>query len=388
MTRHATTQTWDFPPSERALPAPTVNLRELAARPGRFEHHLMVIGNVGTAQIELVTASEPLFFSHANISDEYAMALPTGDPLLDGFPLRTFLSSREDGSLVGRINHRVGQMVLHPHGWLHWPGMLRPPYDPPAFPGPRRCGLSVVFCASTPTPPATRPLEVSPGLEDAVKAYAGSPPFHVVESLQAEEATWLGQVAEARMDLLVDPDHLESRGYLLVLDATESSPWFPCDFAHITTDLPATGIRRALWFSGPDVSPPPASWHQTPTSPLPPFEDGDRASLPTEIHGSDGSISATEAPNGRVLLRIGNLEKAIPRYWLARMLFRIALHDYALGYLETYEGFFYDDQDGFTLGLREGSTRTTAHFDRQGIENAISRLYARIPPANYTERLT
>ena len=56
------------------------NLLELASRPGRFEHHLTVVARVGDAQLEIATASEPLYFAHVNVSDEYAMALPTGDP--------------------------------------------------------------------------------------------------------------------------------------------------------------------------------------------------------------------------------------------------------------------------------------------------------------------
>jgi hypothetical protein len=36
------------------------NLRALAARPGRFEHHLVVVARAGDAQLEMATASEPL----------------------------------------------------------------------------------------------------------------------------------------------------------------------------------------------------------------------------------------------------------------------------------------------------------------------------------------
>ncbi len=76
--RHPATSTWRFPPADRPpLPAPLerVNLRELVARPERFEHHLIVCATLGRVQLEIVTASEPLYFGHVNFSDEYALAL-------------------------------------------------------------------------------------------------------------------------------------------------------------------------------------------------------------------------------------------------------------------------------------------------------------------------
>ena len=39
-------------------------------------------------------------------------------------------------------------------------------------------------------------------------------------------------------------------------------------------------------------------------------------------------------------------QTAFPPPWImARMLFRLALHGFRLGRLETYGGFFYDDQE-------------------------------------------
>ncbi len=156
--RQATSGKARSPPGHGLLAIPTlgalslpgrlqrVNLHELVARPRRFEHHLVVVAGLGPAQLEIVTASEPLAFAHHNISDEYAMALPTGDAMIDAFPLRTFLTDPSSFTDVGRINHRVGDLVLHPHGLLHWPGRLRPPYAPFRFPhGMRRCGLSRVL---------------------------------------------------------------------------------------------------------------------------------------------------------------------------------------------------------------------------------------------------
>src|SRR5690606_14265154 len=81
MERHPITKSWALPPSDRApLPAPLLrtNVRALAARPGRFEHHLVVVARIGAAQLEQATASEPLYFAHANVSDEYALPLTTG----------------------------------------------------------------------------------------------------------------------------------------------------------------------------------------------------------------------------------------------------------------------------------------------------------------------
>jgi hypothetical protein len=383
--RHPTTRTWAFPPPREDLPGiRRVNLRELVARPGRFEHHLMVVGEVGPAQIEIVTASEPLFFAHANISDEYAMALPTGDAMLDGFPLRTFLADPSDGELTGRIRHAVGQMVLHPHGALHWPGKLRPPYEPPAFPGPRRCGLSLVFCASTPTLPEERPLEVSAGLDDNTKAYRGSPPFHLVDVMAAQQSAWLGQVGTTRMELLVRPARVTGPGYLVALEASDDGDWFPCDLAHLESGAEADGVSRALLFTGESVAPPPESWDQVPTPPMAPFEDAERQPPPTSVHG----IAAEEIDDATVRITVSGHAASIPRYWLGRMLFRIALHDYALGYLETYEGFCYDDRDGYLLGLRTAAGHATVKLTRDEVKDAVEHLYRSVPPPGYTESLS
>jgi multimeric flavodoxin WrbA len=128
--RHSTSRSWAFPPAARVALGDGIertNLRELVARPARFEHHLLVCATIDGVQLEVTTASEPLYFSHVNLSDEYALALPTGDELVDRFPLRTFLSDPVTGADVGRYNHRIGDVVLHPDGLLRWPGRLRAP---------------------------------------------------------------------------------------------------------------------------------------------------------------------------------------------------------------------------------------------------------------------
>jgi hypothetical protein len=88
-TRHSTTATWAFPPPDRAAPPDGIertNLRELVARPERFEHHLVVCASIGAVQLEITAASEPCTSAILNIPDEYALALPTGDDLVDCMP--------------------------------------------------------------------------------------------------------------------------------------------------------------------------------------------------------------------------------------------------------------------------------------------------------------
>ncbi len=86
----------------------------------------IVCATLGNAQLEIVTASEPLYFGHVNISDEFALALPSGDPMVDRLPLRTFISDAATGVDLARYKHRTSDLVLHPGGYLHWPGRLQP----------------------------------------------------------------------------------------------------------------------------------------------------------------------------------------------------------------------------------------------------------------------
>ena len=48
-------------------PVGAMNLRELASRPERFEHHLIVFARIGAAQLELACASEPLYVPGWNV---------------------------------------------------------------------------------------------------------------------------------------------------------------------------------------------------------------------------------------------------------------------------------------------------------------------------------
>jgi hypothetical protein len=390
LARHPTTASWVFPPGERpTLPSPLrrVNLRELMARPRRFEHHLTVVARIGCAQIEAVVASEPLYFAHVNISDEYAMSLRTGDPMLESVPFLTLLSDPSTGADVGRLKHRVGDMVLHPHGWLHWPGRLRPPYRTFEFrPGTRRTGLNVVFCGAEPCAPhPERPLFVSTGREDATKNYGATDIAFVLAGLHEESARVLARVGDATMSLLVDPERIEApRGaYVLVLEA-DPGLHFEGDLVYVPEcgELPCEGLRRALLVraEGPAL-PPPEVWERVPEPPFAPFEHGGPGQLPIAI----GDMQICELDGDSVRIELRGRSSSIPRYWLARCLFRVALHGYAIGYLETYGGFFYDDRDGTRrLGLRGAGS---VAIDEQVLAATFERLYRAVAPPGYVERL-
>jgi hypothetical protein len=386
--RHPTTATWQFPPESRASLGEGIertNLRELVARPRRFEHHLVVVGSVGDVQLEVVTASEPLYFTHQNISDEYAVALLTGDLAIDSFPVRTFVSDVSSGEHVARIRHRAGQMLLHPYGYLHWPGQLRPPYQPMAFAaGTRRTGVSLVVCAAKAMPPPERPLFISEGLEADAKLYGEQVPL-LLADLAEEPSRTIGAMGEATLELLVKPKRVEAeRGaYLAVL--TGSEPHFDCDLIYLSPGavLDGAGLERALLLSSPSrrAWPPPESWRSVPEPPFAVFEDGAAGALPIAYDALRVEDQSAEL----VAVALAGERREVPRYWLARMLFRIALHQYAIGYLETYGGFFYDDRDGFRLGLRGVGAIS---LDRDGIEEAIETLYRAVAPEGYVERLS
>jgi hypothetical protein len=390
MDRHPTTAHWTFPPAERApLAAPLrrTNLRELAARPDRFEHHLMVVARVGVAQLEIATASEPLYFAHRNISDEYAVPMTTGDAMADAIPFRTFVSSFDTGADLARINHGPHQLVLHPYGFLHWPGRLRPPYAPfPFGPGMRRCGYSAVLCGGTPVEPAPeRPLFVSPGCEAGAKQYTGADVPVLIADLARDEPRAVAAVGDVTAALIVDPVRLppERGGYLLVIDGDGAH--FPGDLVCVPAgaELPAAGLRRALLITGPDApEPPPASWDTAPPPPFAVYEDADPGALPIAA----GTLTVAAASDTVAIVRIGDGAAAeVPRYWLARMLFRVALHDYRLGYVETYGGFYYDDTTGaHRFGVRGGGS---IELDRIEIAAAVERIYRAVAPPGYVERL-
>ncbi len=391
--RHFTTRGWSFPASSRPA-APEgiarINLKEIVARPDRFEHHLVVCATVDGVRFEVTTASEPLYFAHINVSDEYAVALPSGDELVDRFPLRTFLTDPQTGLDVGRYNHRVGDLVLHPEKLLHWPGRLREPWEPFDFPpGMRRCGLSLVYCASTPTPPTWCPVPMPPGREGDAKAYAHPAPPMVLSSLRTHPGV-LARIGRTQLSLLELPERIEPPygGWVVVLEADPNGPYAPCDLLRIPNagSLDGIGITRALLLASDEAppDPPPPSWTALPAPPFAPYEDGptDHA-LPFAAHG----VRVEEASAALATFAVDGASTATPRYWLARMLFRIALHDVRLGYVETYGGVFFDDRSGdLVVGIRGDTATKSVSVPRAEALAFVERLYRSVAPAGYRER--
>ncbi|MDB4938612.1 MAG: putative tryptophan repressor-binding protein wrbA [Labilithrix sp.] len=394
--RHPAARTWAFPRAGRpALPSgiERANLREMVARPARYEHHLMICATVDGAQLEVTTASEPLYFSHINLSDEYALALPTGDELIDRFPLRTFLSDPVTGDDVGRYNHRIGDLVLHPEGLLHWPGRLRPPYEPFDFPpGMRRCGLSLVYCASEPTPATWCPLPRPQGREEDAKAYVTPAPPMVLASTRGAPGV-LGLIGRTSLVLLELPGAIAPPhgGWLVVLEAEAGSVHAACDLLRIPegATLDGAGIVRALLLSssaaGPDPTPP--SWRHVASAPFAAYEDGAPSSLPLDV--AHGGLRIEEVSPSVVAIAVGGARAEVPRFWLSRMLHRVAMHGLRLGYAETYGGFFVDDrEDVVLLGVRgeKGAPRAAVAVARGEAIEVIERMYRAVAPVGYRER--
>ncbi len=358
-------------PLARHWPEPVgaMNLRELASRRERFEHHLVVFARLGGVQLEVATASEPLYFGHRNISDEYAIALATGDELVDKFPLRTFLSDTRGD--VGRYNHRTGELVLHPLGFMHWPGRLRPPYEMPAIPaGMRRCLLSLVYCANVPTSSSG---VVVPAADARAKAYvAPAPPMSIVDVraqtgvIAAVGATTLavasGTIAPPRGGWVVD---------LATLEVRRLGPGEQLE------------LPRALVFSSRDAEPDPVppAWHALPAPPFAPLEDAPRGALPF----THGPLSIVERGDAIATVTLEDAIADVPRHWLARTLFRLGLHDLRLGYVETYGGISFDDHAGGDLDVGLGGA--SCRVPRAEALAFVERLYRAVAPPGYTERI-
>jgi hypothetical protein len=80
----------------------------------------------------------------------------------------------------------------------------------------------------------------------------------------------------------------------------------------------------------------------------------------------------------------------VPKYWLARMLHRVALHGLRMGYAETYGGFFVDDRgEHVRMGLqaRAASTVAAVTLARTAAVREIERVYRAVAPMGYRERL-
>ena len=402
MPRHPTARSWSFPPLTRAPAGGGIertNLRELAARAGRYEHHLLVCATIDGVQLEVATASEPLYFAHINVSDEYALALPSGDELVDRFPLRTFLSDPTTGADIGRYNHRIGDLVLHPEGILHWPGRLRPPYEPFDFPpGMRRSGLSLVYCANKPTPATWCPLPRPGGREEDAKAYVTPAPPMVLASTRGEAGV-LAHIGHTTLSLVELPETIDPPrgGWVVVLEAEAGSVHVPCDLLRIPegASLAGAGIVRALLLTSSDAAPDavPESWSVVPTAPFAPFEDAEPGSLPLGIAGVDGVkvLRIEEQSPSLVAITVGaagDTKVEVPRYWLARMLHRVALHGVRMGYAETYGGFFVDDRgDDVRFGVRVEDASADVTVARSDALEVLERMYRAVAPPGYRERL-
>jgi multimeric flavodoxin WrbA len=393
--RHPATQSWSFPRGDRPeIPGVArTNLRELAARRERLEHHLTIVAKLGDAQLEIATASEPLYFAHINISDEYVVALPTGDDLVDRFPLRTFLSDAKTGADVGRYNHRIGDLVLHPVGSLHWPGKLRPPFEPFAIPkGMRRAGVSLIYCAGAPTPAAEgRTLSVTAGREGDAKAYvADAPPMSLVDLLaegSEERPKEVARVGRSRLELVVRPAVIAPpRGaWVVVLEAARDSVHHASDLLRLSAgiSLDGRGIERALVLSSDDEEPaaPPPAWVRVPGAPFVPFEEGTRGALPF----SEGGLTVESKDARFASVRIGAASADVPKHWLARMLYRVAVHGLGLGHVETYGGFYVEDLgDPVRFGINGAEPLAIA---RDAALPFVERLYRAVAPDGYEELL-
>ncbi|HEY6459613.1 MAG TPA: hypothetical protein VIY73_05655, partial [Polyangiaceae bacterium] len=97
------------------------------------------------------------------------------------------------------------------------------------------------------------------------------------------------------------------------------------------------------------------------------------------------SVAVSEAGAASVAITAGGTTATVPRYWLARMLFRVALHRPLLGYVETYGGFFFDDRAALhRFGVRGGGAIELAPDDSLAFVEA---LYRAVAPDGYSERL-
>jgi hypothetical protein len=285
-------------------------------------------------------------------------------------------------------------MVLHPVGYLHWPGRLRPPYEPfPVPPGMRRSGLSLVYCAAVPTPPVRLDVQIAADRAGDAKPYVATPPRLLVTALG--EPGPVAAIGATTLELVLRPAAIAPPrgGWVVVLDADgdAQADHAPCDLIRIPpgASLDGAGIARALVFASPDAPPDPVPpvWRATPVPPLAPFEDAAPGALPL----SHGELAIAERSAALVEVSVRDLSAVVPRYWLARMLYRIALHGMRLGYLETYEGMFVDDGAGtgdvVTFGVRRGRERASVAVARGEALALLERVYRAVAPAGYTERL-
>jgi len=154
--------------------------------------------------------------------------------------------------------------------------------------------------------------------------------------------------------------------------------------------LDARGISRALVLADAEAAPdpPPPSWRALPPPPFPPFEDAPPGALPFRY----GALTVEATRSGAVAVSVDGTTTVVPRYWLARMLFRAALHGLRLGYIETYGGMFIDDQllrtdHAIQLGLRTETGRAAIAIRSDEALSVLQQLYRAVAPPGYRERL-
>jgi hypothetical protein len=223
-----------------------------------------------------------------------------------------------------------------------------------------------------------------------VKGYVEPAPPMILAAIRGEPST-IARIGSTTLTLLALPEAIEPEngGWVVVLEAEAGSTWAPCDLVRIPKGkrLAGKGIVRALLLSSEKAEPdlPPPAWRELPAVPFAPFEEADAGKLPVEIDG----LFASEVSASRVELKVGDARAEVPRHWLARTLFRVALHGVRLGYIETYEGFFVDDRgDKVRIGLRKGETRSEIAVDRDAALGALERLYRAVAPPGYRERVS
>ena len=159
-----------------------------------------------------------------------------------------------------------------------------------------------------------------------------------------------------------------------------------CDLVHVPPgeSLETTGVRRALLFTseGHDVEAPPGSWDALPSSLFAPVEDAPRGTLPV----SCGGLVVSAVDRELVFVAVGTGTAQVPRYWLARMLFRVGLHRPLLGYVETYGGFFFDDREPgrHRIGVRGLGEIALPPDDSLRL---VESHYRAVAPDGYSERL-
>jgi hypothetical protein len=231
--------------------------------------------------------------------------------------------------------------------------------------------MSLVYCASVPTPSGG---VVVPASDANAKPYVTpAPPMSIVDV-----RTHIGVVAAiaaTTLEVAVGKIAPPCGGWVVDLETLEV-------FRVAAGD--GLDLRRALVMSSrsaePDPIPP--AWAALPPPPFAPLEDAPRSALPVE-HGPLVVAARSEAI---AALSLHEATAEVPRYWLARTLFRLALHDLRLGHVETYGGVVFDDHAGGDLDIRVG--RHTVGIPRAEAMGLVERLYRAVAPPGYTERLS